>query len=200
MAEIGEIIRAVISYGLATGSTAQNVFYWEVQGDSDTDANLLQFLTDWAEDDWGVLWDNNAENSADMFLIEVDVLNGDGTVKRNIGENSISVVGLDTAGQTAAGVAGYIQATTERAKSLGKKYVPGYGEGSVTDGAFISSVLTNLAAMLVLWLLDIPMTGAAVLAPGVLSRVTDTFQEFTGGGYVTDVPAYQRRRKPGVGS
>jgi hypothetical protein len=38
------------------------------------------------------------------------------------------------------------------------------------------------------------------LLPGVVSRVTQLFYEFTGSGYTTDIPAYQRRRKVNVGS
>lgn len=200
MAAIGEIVRLVVSYDGVAASVAQNVFIYLITEAIIDDEDLLDDMGTWVDTIWGTLWDNMAENSWNIFLSEVDILNNDGTVDRNIGENNHAIVGLDAAGAAPAGVAGYFQAATTRAKSLGKKYIPGFGEGAIHEGVFAAATLANLVLQFQAYTADLQITGDTIYTPGVLSRVTSTFLPFTGSGYATDIPAYQRRRKPGVGS
>jgi len=200
MAEIGDIIRATLSYSHPNGSIAQNVFFWELQTAAADDDDIMDALDDWVDLSWGPEWDDFAELSVTLFNLEVDVVNGDGTVDRNIGEELQSLVGIIDGEVTSPAVAGFLQASTERAKSLGRKYVPGLPEGGVVDGILHSSFLGYLVLMAIEWLAPIPVTGGGSLVAGVLSRVLLAFLEFDGSIYTTDVPAYQRRRKPDVGS
>jgi hypothetical protein len=134
------------------------------------------------------------------YLLEVDVLNTDGTVKRNIGEELQAINGAQVGEVMPAAVSGFFQMDTERAKSYGRKYPPGLSEDLVLEGTVNAAGLGKLVLLLLAVTTDIDIGIAGLLVPGVLSRVTSTFQEFTGHGYATDIPAYQRRRKLHVGS
>lgn len=200
MAEIGEIIRVAAFFTHPNGSVAQNVFIYEVQDAVVADADLLDDYQQWFFADWINDWQDIANDGCVCDYLEFDVLNGDGTVSRNIGPHDFDSAGVLTGEAASAGVAAYIQATSERTKSLGKKYLPGLDETMITDGKLNATAIAKLALLLAEYIEVVPVGTSAMLAPGVLSRVTQTFQEFTGAGYITDIPAYQRRRKPGVGS
>ena len=197
---IGEIIRVVLSYGSPGASIAQNVFYYELQSQ---DADPAQLLADYViliKAGWLNEWKSVSDASCDCFLLEMDIVNGDGTVDRNIGDADPDVQGIGTGEILPAAVAGYMQANTERANSLGRKFVPFLIEDHQVDGFWSSGATGTLADMLAEWLTIFIVDTAADMVPGIVSRVTQTFQEFLGSGYATNVPAYQRRRKPNVGS
>lgn len=196
----GEIIRAVLSYSHPAGSICQNAFTWELQDEDSSDAEILSAIDDWVDLSWVPGWDLFADSDVILYLVEVDVLTGAGLVLRNIGEALHADAGTVAGDVMPAAVSGFLQADSERAKSYGRKYPPGVSESHATEGILSPAALGFLVTMLAATVLDIDVGIAGILAPGILSRVTSAFLEFTGGGYATDVPAYQRRRKPGVGS
>lgn len=198
--QIGEIVRVVISYGAPGASIAQNVFYYENSVTSADEQTTLANVNSHFASNWLDRWSDNADASASAFLLEMDIVNGDGTVDRNIGDADPQISGGITGDILPAAVSGYMQANTERSNSLGRKFVPFLTETAQTDGFWESTVVTALADMLVDWLTPIVVDTTATLIPGVVSRVTQLFLEFLGSGYSTNVPAYQRRRKPTVGS
>lgn len=196
----GEIIRVVLSYNGPGASVAQNVFYFECQDAAAEEQTALQDVSDWFVANWLAEWDGVAADTAEAFLIEMDILNGDGTVDRNIGDDDISVFGTQASDVLPAAVSGYMQADSERGGSLGRKYVPFVSENAPIDGLYGAGTTAFFADMLVDWITTITVDIAAHFVPGILSRITESFQEFLGSGYTTNVPAYQRRRKPNVGS
>lgn len=200
MASQGEIIRAVLSYSHPAGSIMQNVFTWELQDEDTSDVDMLAGIDTWVDDEWVPAWEVAAADECVLFLLEVDVLNGDGTVKRNVGEEIHADPGLSDSEILPAANSGFFQMDSERAKSLGRKYTPGLGEGAVEDGVIVPAILAQIVLMFAAATLGVDVGITGVLVPGILSRVLESFLEFTGSGYSTDVPAYQRRRKPGVGS
>jgi hypothetical protein len=200
MATQGEIVRAVLSYSHAAGSIAQNVFTWELQDEDSADAELLDGIDTWVNDEWGPRWDDIADSNAGLYLLEVDILNADGTVKRNIGEELQTETGGKVGDAMPAAVSGFFQMNTTRAKSYGRKYVPFMSEEENEEGFLSAFALGVLVLLLTATGSDIDVGIIGILAPGILSRVLEEFIPFTGGGYATDVPAYQRRRKPNVGS
>lgn len=198
--QIGDIVRAVLSYTHPNASIAQNVFTWELTDAAADEDDLLADLSAWASNIWGGAWDALSAVDCELFLVEVDLLNGDGTVMANIGSDVFSIPGTNDVDVASPAVSGYIQAESTRTKSLGKKYLPFITEESITDGIIVTAAMVHLAALFGIYVDPLALTVTGILVPGVLSRITETFQEFTGSGYTTDVPAYQRRRKPGVGS
>ncbi len=200
MAAIGEIIRGTYSFSHPFGSVGQLVFTWELQDSAESDAAVILGLENWFDVNWDPAWDPRTADNVIFFLAEYDVLNGDGTVSRSLGEEIHADPGDLAAEPGPPGAAGFMQANSERTKSYGRKYVPGFTETDIADGRLNGVALGEMVALLAVYLLDVDSGLAGILAPGILSRVTQTFQEFTGTGYASDVMAYQRRRKPGVGS
>jgi len=82
----------------------------------------------------------------------------------------------------------------------GRKYVgPVISSVISDDGSFNSTVLT--AALN--WALDaddVLSLDGAVYTPGTFNRITTAFHPFVGSVQVAEVPAYQRRRRDGVGA
>lgn len=101
-----------------------------------------------------------------------------------------------------SGVAALITAYTNLSKVLGKKYLPGLSETGQTAGLWIAGVLEAMADSAFEW-----VTHFASLAdpysewyPGVWSTKAIGFRLFNGATMERDIPAYQRRRKAGVGT
>lgn len=196
----GEIARVAASYTVPGSSQVLNVFYWRLDGSSVSDASVLTALDTWFTDVWANAWAVAASEEAMLDTIDADVVAVDGTVTRNIGSIGIGVPGdVTTTDTNPAAVAGYIKANTSFPKSRGSKYVPGLTEGGTVDGLWTSTVTSVLLDLLVEWLTPIEV-GASDLTPGIIRRVAQTFQPFSGSGSTSDVPAYQRRRKPNSGS
>ena len=197
---LNDIVRVVLSFGAPGASIAQNVFYFECQDSSADGTTALADVTAWFIANYLASWAEVADSSVECFLLEMDVINGNGTVAFNIGESDPDLAGTGAGDILPAAVSGYMQATSQRVKSLGRKYIPFIMEEQQTDGYFSVGTVDAFADMLVDWVTPIVVDTVATLVPGVLSRVTESFQEFLGSGYTTNVPAYQRRRKPNVGS
>jgi len=201
MATNGEILRLVIEYGIPTASAALNVFNFLIEAGAASDEGTLEDMVDWTANVWGPDWQDLAQDVASIIGISVDVVNIAGEVVRNLGSNGITLPGLVGGEAGVAAAAGYIKADTEFPKTRGSKYIPGLGEGNLLDGL----LTTESVADLVLLLADFvtPFIGSANdtdYMPGVVSRTLLQFVEFSGAGSTTDVPSYQRRRKPNVGS
>lgn len=199
MAANGEIFRTVIKYETASASQGQTVHHHQLSGAGFSDQDVLDALEDWADNDWGAAWALLGGNDVELTEIEVDVVNPDGTVNRNIGSVSINKSGASLTSTSAAAVAGFMEADTGFAKRRGRKYAPFIGDNKVSSGVLSSVALNELTALFAEWVADIIVLVTGTLIAGILSRVDDTFYAFNGAGTTTNVPAYQRRRKPGVG-
>jgi len=199
MANEGEVIRINVNYTCPGYSDIFNVFWGQLLTDI-SDVALLAAIDDWVTTDWGAAWVDFASDDMTLFQFDADVINPDGTVARNIGGNVVNIAGSNAADVEPAGVAAYLLAYTSFPKSRGSKYVPGVPDLEVNDGHLSPAILVELAVLLLRFLSFDSTALAEILVAGVLSRAIEEFREFSGGGLLTDVPAYQRRRKPNVGS
>ena len=135
-----------------------------------------------------------------MDYFEADLVSVSGLVQQNLGVRNINVAG-DAPGTTiAAAVSAYLMATTLAPKGRGSKYIPGLAETQTSDGEWSPTALATLSQMLLAYLATINATGGTQLVPGISSRTAQQFLPFLAQGLVESIPAYQRRRKPGVGS
>lgn len=100
-----------------------------------------------------------------------------------------------------SGVAALITWNTYVSKVQGKKYFPGMSESRTTAGVWIAGILSHLASVAVAWISGFNAADDADthFYPGVWSAKMLSFQSFGTAGQIPDVPAYQRRRKTGVG-
>lgn len=197
-----EVVRMTMSYTIAAGSVAQNVFYWRLAttGLGVPDVQIMSTLTDWTENEWFTAWSDIGSDTAEIRDIDLAIVNSNGEIKRVIGSTSIGLAGLVGGDPTPAAVSGYIRATTDLTRAAGSKYIPGMAEGQVAAGLFDIEAVADLLFLLAEWLTPILVQAGAELISGVLSKQIDNFVDFNGTGTVSNVPAYQRRRKPQVGS
>lgn len=197
----GDILRVALSYSGPASSIPQSVFWFQAAGGSSPNDRVMDDFESWAETDWGTDWADFASNQYNLDLVEVTKMNTDGTVSEVIGARSLDVPGTATSDPSAAFSAGYALARTDVPKTKGSKYVPGVPESGVTSNLITGDTLADLVLLLAVLLAVYNGSESGLqFLPGVLSRVLEDFVEFNDTGYVTDVPAAQRRRKPNVGS
>lgn len=102
--------------------------------------------------------------------------------------------------QLPRGVAGLVRLWTTDADVQGKKYLPGLGESTSTDGLFTAGALVAFLAFGADWFT--PFVGSATGAtftPGVWSVAKVLFLAGVNHIAASAIPAYQRRRKRNVG-
>jgi len=196
---VGEIARAVLNYDGEGVSAVQNVFYWDLSLLAQSDAVVLTAIADWAELTWGPVWAAGADVNTLLTSVAVDIVTTAGLVDRNLGSASFTVPGTDTGETNPAACSGYLQANTGTPKTRGRKFLYGAGNGDIVRGLWGATYLAELALALTEYLTLIDIGGVSNLNPGVIATVLAVFKQFSGSGVVTNVPAYQRRRKPGVG-
>lgn len=196
----GENLRVVAKYTAPNSSEILNVFYYAYSGAGDTDAAVLAECDTFFTDNWGLRWKNFASNDYRFTEIELDVLADDGTVTRNVGSAAIGLDGTLSVDMVPTGASALLTADTIFPKQRGRKFVPGLNENGVLDSLITPTSLALLVLLTVEYIAAITGTLNGQLTPGVLSRTLVDFVAFGSSGAVTDVPAYQRRRKPNVGS
>jgi len=185
---------------MANASTPQNVFYYAVEDASMDDADVKDAFEDYFINTWADEWENVANTQCVLDYASLDVINPDGTIARTLGTFTIDVNGVGIGQVMPAAVSAFISANTAVPKIRGRKYLPGMDEGNVDAGKLNTGALTSLALLLIYYMATFDTGTATHFVPGVLSRSLQYFVAFDASGLVNDIPAYQRRRKPGVGS
>jgi hypothetical protein len=124
-----------------------------------------------------------------------------GTLWNYVGEILPDGDGASIGDPLPSGVAALITVATDTSRVMSKKYIPGLSELGQTAGLWVAGVLTHLAAVGLAWRNGHVGTHTTDTSyfPGVWSLKTGGFKLLTGSAEVADVPAYQRRRKAGVG-
>ena len=164
------------------------------------DNDILDALADYLSNQWAPRWQALAANSSTLTRADVVALNTDGTVSRVIGSIVLGVTGNNSSPVLPAANAALMVGNVAAPNRRGLKYVPCLSEFAVQDGILTDVALQNLVELAIEYLTPIVLQLIIEMAPGILDKVAGIFHPFTNSGYVTDVPAYQRRRKPNVGS
>jgi hypothetical protein len=197
---VGEILRVQLNYNVPNASAVQNVFWYVLAGSNLPDEDVPAVFVAWAEFDWGAAWEVAADQLVSIDTVSLDVVNPDGTVARDLGESAVGLFGAQvTSDNTPGVVSGFIKADTALPKSRGSKYIPGFTDGLLAAGLWNTTATNVLLDCLVEYISTVG-AGTSSFIPGVLRRVAAAFEPFIGTGDTTDVPAYQRRRKPNVGA
>jgi len=201
MADVGDIIRLVVEYSIPGASTVLNVFHWLIVDGSPDSPDIIDDFEDWVTNVWGPDWTDLAASVASIIGLALDIVDTEGHVLENIGAETLAIAGGVGGEIGVAAASAFMKADTALPKTRGTKYIPGLGEGNLTDGILTVETLGDVALLFLDYIsLYIGAVSGARYSPGVVSRTLTQFVDFEGGGYFTDVPAYQRRRKPGVGS
>lgn len=199
MAEEGEIVRVTLAYTHPYGSVANNVFMFVLKNSPD-DGDLFADVLEWVGTELGPLWQDIAATAVQLYAAYVDIILGNGHVSRDLGGELVELDGEQGGDPTEPGSSFNLTAYTDVPKSRGRKFFPGLSDSNIVGGVLDSNVLAKLAELAFVYITTFVGTNGSTLAPGVLSRVTETFNEFNGNVLFGDVPRSQRRRQPDVGS
>lgn len=200
MADANDIIRLAVEYGLPAASQALNVFYLRILGGA-SDTDVLDDLEEWVTNEWGANWQDLACSLSSIIGFAADIVDFEGHVLANIGSRTLALAGTVVTDPTSAGDAAYMKADTAVPKTRGSKYIPGLAEDNVDVGILDATALGELAVLFADYFLPfVGLFSSVGYEPGVPSRTLLSWNPFTGGGSFTDIIAYQRRRKVGVGS
>ncbi len=193
MADAGDVIQASVKMLLA-GQQVYNVYQLS-SPDPTSDAALIPdiveiidglylFVDNYMSDDLSAVSISLKNISQGYDMGEYDFIDFTG--------------GLSTDDPLPNGVAGLITLPTSRLKTRGRKFLPGIIETETTASVFTSNVLTAMGNMAIF--LSNPQIGTltdAEILFGVIDSLS-VFREFVS-SIVSNIPAYQRRRKQGVG-
>ena len=197
---VGEVLRLTLSYTYPNASEAMNVFYYELTGGNEDDSQVETDIVDWVVNTWVPVWEQIASAGVFLTTAALDIMNTDGTVARNLTTEPIGLAGQVPQHILPAANAYYLQAYTSMPKQRGSKYVPGIPETLVDDGKITAPTVVFMLGLLTAYLAPVAAGTSGSLVPGILSKTLLQFVPFLISGVVTDIPAYQRRRKPNVGS
>lgn len=196
-----DIVKCDLRWQIGAIGQAANVFQALcVQNSPHTvaDSEVLTDMADWLE--------RILEPLEDHVVVSVDTISANiykkvGPLWNLVGDVAVAFTPGSIGDPLPSGVAALMTAYTETSKVMGKKYVPGLSETGQTAGLWVAGVLAALATSAVQWVsgfvaLNDPLT---YWYPGVYSTKALAYKIFQGSAMVRDVPAYQRRRKQGVG-
>lgn len=197
----GDILRIVATYLWTDGNVMQNVFNAVVTGAG----------SPWDDDDIvadGLAWVQNLyANWTSILVNDVDGSQVVGYVYDPIDDDWDELASdnwtfnpTSVAEQIPRGVALLINMKSTDPDVSGKKYIGGFGEGSVTDGLWVAGSVAAAIAFAADW--NAPFTGAtsgASWQPGIWSPTDTVFRATDSTAIIPLIPAYQRRRKRGIG-
>jgi hypothetical protein len=199
--ESEDIVKCVLSFQLFNASLAMCSFTARLSqviaiGSTDEDA-----VTDWAA---------HLDNLFGELVFEMHDLSPPTTFElyRLIAGKWAWVTGGEptfvptgTAEIVAHGIAALIVARTAISKVRGRKFIPAMTEGNIEEGIFTSSTVASLVSAAAIYALPFDsVTEDSDWVSGVYSKVLSTFIPFIPTVIISNIPSYQRRRKPLVGA
>lgn len=198
----GTVLRVAVSMLFTDGNLAMNVFNAVITGAGapwDED-DVVSDALDWIDTIYANLTSSvgSTLDGSEITVYEYDPIDDDwdevGTIAFTWNPSS----GSDPLPR---GVSALINARTIDPDVSGKKYFAGLTEAACTDGSWVAGVLTTLAAVAVDWYTGFTGTlTTATWAPVIWSVVAKTPYVMTGAVTIPTEPAYQRRRKRGIGA
>lgn len=193
---LNDVIRVTVKSSLPNGSSILNVYHLKKIGGGDlSESDALVDIINWVE-----LLNEQLDD------VQVTTLTYDSVDAYNVTQDRPVSSGALTGGGTLAadplppGVAALISTDTGQKRGVGRKYIAGISEALTTGGEFIAGALVDLAGYADL-LTEVYNSGTtdADWQAGIYKKLGAQFHPFIG-WLVSAIPAYQRRRKPGVGS
>ena len=163
---------------------------------SQTQQDLRDDIADYLDDVYVAL-NSRIANSINYSVIELFNVT-DGTPEPSVGWPTLTTGG-DAGDPMPDGVAGLSIGRTGVSKVIGKKFWPYFTKTSLSSGLWVAAVVTDMAAAAAIWIAPRTAPSGVTWDPGIYSRAVALFRTFTETDS-TNLPAYQRRRKRGVGS
>lgn len=197
----GDILRMVVTNLWTDGNVMQNVFNAVVTGAGSPwdDDDIVLDAESWAEDLYYNLttFISNYLDGSQVQVYRYDSVDDDWD---EVGSHSFFWNPTNSQHQLPRGVAALINLKTTDPDVSGKKYVGGFAEDSVADGLWGAAPLAALLSFAVDWYAGFVGTDSgADWTPGVWSTKNTVFKAAGTTTIIPAIPAYQRRRKRGVG-
>lgn len=197
----GTVLRVVVTMLWTDGNIMQNIFNAVVTGGGSpwADADIVEDAVSWAED---LFYNLTAGVSLFVDGSQVQVYNYDAIDDDwdEVGSQAFFWNPTNSQDEIPRGVAALINLKTTDPDVSGKKYIGGMTDDQLEDGLWTAGALSNLASFAVDWYAGFVGTDSgADWAPGIWSTKDTVFKLAVSSVVIPSIPAYQRRRKRGVG-
>jgi len=196
------LVKAIVHGSQGQGSALVNIFNWCLyvgEGDGPTDLQLRTAVGTHLS----ALWDqvkSSTPGTSKWDYYETYVKGLADLDFYLLGQDALNLTGLDVSDPLPAGLTPCVTGITSFKKRRARKFIPTFGETYSTGPMWTANAIVRLASWAAKWALGIDITPAyAVLYPIALKASTFAWSALTGVRANT-IPAYQRRRKPGVGA
>jgi len=192
-------IKLAQEINLLDSVTAMNIYYFISEfAETQTDEDVLDTLETWVEN---LYTEINAEmiSGVSLGLATLYVWNSVLVQWDNHGTFTPSVSFNNASDMLPHGVAALVRMYSEASRSIGRKYLAGFGEDMQSDGDWAAGAITNLGSFLTRWSAKAEVSVTNDLYPGVWSTTAHVVYRTAQEGVILAQPAYQRRRRPGVG-
>lgn len=198
---VGDVLKVVAILSWLDGDIAQNVFSAVIGGTGgpyDED-DIVGDALDWLETMYASLVGTLSDelDGSEVRVYEYDPVDEDFD---EVGSDAWVFNPTLSISQLPRGVATLINCKTTDPDVSGKKYLPGATEDTQLDGLWSAAHITAHANFADDWVG--PFTGAvsgASWIPGIWSPTNLNLFAMSGTVLIPTIPAYQRRRKQGVG-
>lgn len=198
---VGTILKAVAVLQWLDGDILQNVFNATIAGSGGPydEEDVVDDMLEWIEDMFANMTTSNSDeiDGSEVRVYEYDSGDDDWD---EVGSTAWVYNPSATGDQLPRAVSMLINAKTTNPDVNGKKYLGAPTEGDVDDGLWNATILAQIALFAIDW--TTPFTGttsSADFQPIIWSPTKLTPFSMTGDVIIPTIPAYQRRRKQGVG-
>ncbi len=199
---VGTILKVVVSLVYpGDAGVNQNVFNAIIDGSGGpfTDDDIVEDAVAWAENMYAnlvsLLTDEITGTQVQVYKWDTVGLDWD-----EVGADVWTFNPTSLFAYLPRGVAPLVLARTVNPDVLGKKYLPGATEDVNSDGLLEAAMITAMLAFAADWVIGfLGATSGASWNPGVWSVVNEALFDMSEVIIANTVPAYQRRRKRGVG-
>lgn len=198
----GTILRVVVSNLWLDGNLVQNIFNAVVTGAGAPwdDADIVDDAIAWADNMFANLTTFISEDmdGSQVQVYKYDAIDDDWD---EVGSASWAWDPSQTGDYLPRGVAALLNIKTTDPDVSGKKYIAGICDTHLVDGLWTSTVLAALLAFGVDWYTGFAGgVSGATWSPGIWSVVGTVFKAVIAQTIIPTIPAYQRRRKRGIGA
>jgi len=198
---VGDILRVVAVASWIDGNLNMNVFNAVISGTGGPfiDAEIVSDALTWVVAMYGNLTTACNEN-LDGSQVQVYVYDAVDDDWDEVGTVAWTWTPIASDDQLPRGVAGLINAKTLDPDVSGRKFIGGIGEANATDGLWTAGIISLMDDFADDWVTAfVGGTSGASWVPAVWSPTGTNAHALSGTTLIGTVPAYQRRRKRGVG-
>lgn len=199
---VGDILKVVCTLVWTDGNIAQNVFNARIGGSGGpfTDGDIVDDAESWSDTMFAnlVAVMTTLIDGSQIQVYKYDAIDDDFDEVGTVGWTFDPTL---VAHQLPRGSAGLSTCRTSDADVQGKKYLTGFTENHLTDGLYTVSLLTLILGFADDWVTPfVGGTSGASWVPGIWSPKNSALYDCDDSYTASAIPAYQRRRKRGVGA